>query len=91
MLKASPPRDLAALNFEMQRFGSDCERLADLFTGLALLFAAVGGLVLGAGAWLHAPVFGFSAGFALVAALAFGMAARIVGRRHPDAMSALVV
>jgi hypothetical protein len=81
MSKTPPPRDFKVLSFEVQRLRSDSERLVDLFAGLALLFAAVGGLVLGAGAWLQAPVFGFSAGFALVAALAFGLAARAVGRR----------
>ena len=56
------------------------ERLTDLFLGLTVLFGSVGALVLGAGIYLHAPIFTLSAAFAFAAAVAFALSSRRMAR-----------
>ena len=90
MPKSILSRDVSALTDDLVNMRSDVERMRDLFLGLALLFAAVGALVLGAGLWLQAPVFAFSAAFAVTAALAFAISAGTLGRRRASAQFSMI-
>ena len=75
--RTRPALELAA---DLRQIRGESERIGDIMAGMALLFAAVAALAIGAGAWLDAPLFGVSAGFAAAAALAFGFAARMLAR-----------
>ncbi len=81
MPKSPDTRDVSKLSQELALVRSDCERVGDMFTGLAILFAAVGALVVGGGVWLHAPAFVLCAALAFASALAFSISARSLGQR----------
>jgi len=69
-----------SLTQERDSLHRQTERITDLFLGLTILFGSVGALILGAGFYLHAPIFTLSAAFAVAAAVAFALSSRRMAR-----------
>jgi hypothetical protein len=72
--------EIYSLMHERERVHRQTEQIGDAFIGLTVLFGCVGTLVLGAGLWLHAPIFTLAAAFAFVAAVAFAFSSRHMAR-----------
>jgi hypothetical protein len=73
-------RPAAHLAADLETARAECERLADAFAGLSVLFAGASALVLFVGVWSVEPLFAASFGFALAAALAFAFGARAMSQ-----------
>jgi hypothetical protein len=72
--------EIYSLMHEREGMRRQTERISDTFLGLTILFSCVGALILGAGMWLHAPIFTLSAAFAFAAAVAFALSSRRIAR-----------
>jgi hypothetical protein len=72
--------EIYSLMHEREGVRRQTEQISDTFLGLTVLFGCVGALILGAGLWLHAPIFTLGAAFAFVAAMAFALSSRRIAR-----------